>query len=105
MDDVDQQPEPGDGEYAFAPMRTSVEKLASLADLLPGLEPDDEKSARMLQMLMNIWPHVAVLLPQDHERLDELLLGLARYALMTRSDGAGVPATIAELLEVPEVPA
>jgi len=89
---------PDGADRDVAPLRSSVEKIGELAAMLPELSPDDEQGARILQLLMNLTPHLRVLLPDDPDRLDEMLLVLAKWALLGRSDYAEQPATIEELL-------
>lgn len=68
--------------------RTSRQKIDGLIDVIPTIEAEDESTARALQVAPLILPHVVGMLPQEPGRLDEVLLSLARHALLARSDDA-----------------
>lgn len=82
------------------PPRSSVEKLDGLAELVGEIEPDDEETARLLQVAGALAPRLRSILPSDPERLDQMLLVLGSYALALRSDSAELPERTEQLLEV-----
>jgi hypothetical protein len=84
--------------------RSSIDKIEQLLAIVPHVVPDSEEDARLMQVAQAVLPHVQRFMPQDPERLDAILLAVAQHCLLARSDGAYVPATIAELLD-PEPPA
>jgi len=99
MDDVEHQELEA---VADEPARSSLEKLDDLTGVLPHLAPDSEEGAQALQLATTLLPHVKRFLPRDPADFDTILLILARYSLLLRSDDAHQVDSLEQLLEEPD---
>lgn len=77
----------------------SLEKLNAQMKGTGDMVPETEEDARLLQMLQVAAPFAGSLIPATAEALDQQLLGLAKWALMLRSDEAEPAPAIAMLSE------
>ncbi|HET7120296.1 MAG TPA: hypothetical protein VFI17_03470 [Solirubrobacterales bacterium] len=64
----------------------SLEKLDQALAGAEGVQPEDEQTARMLQMLGMAKPMLSALIPDTPEELDAQLLGIVRWLLSLYSD-------------------
>ena len=74
----------------------SIEKLNSLLRGAYDFDPADEGTARLVQLLQAVGPMVVTQLPQTAGEFDEMLAGVANFAIGLRSDDAE-PVSIAAL--------
>jgi hypothetical protein len=89
---------------------TSVEKLEAWLGELARARTDDAGMAMMLNTARSMLPSLRRLgfIPDDPAELDVVLLALAKWALVTRSDDAWQPDTLDDLFlgsqEAPDAP-
>jgi hypothetical protein len=85
---------------------TSVEKLEAWLGELARARTDDAGMAMMLNTARSMLPSLRRLgfIPDDPAELDVVLLALAKWALVTRSDDAWQPDTLDDLFLGQEAP-
>jgi hypothetical protein len=89
---------------------TSVEKLEAWLGELARARTDDAGMAMMLNTARSMLPSLRRLgfIPDDPAELDVVLLALAKWALVTRSDDAWQPDSLDDLFlgpqEAPDAP-